>query len=292
MWGMSMTASSDFPVEEILARCLTEPSFLALLIADRDTALDGYSLDPETLADFARTDLERIRQFSGFIGKVQHNYLWDWFPATRKLLHRYAIEIEFFSEYRAIQLAGELRSLTQSEKIRRFADYLALYTDNKPEFNALAALLRYEYACWELHDSITTGSGTKTAQDAGPLSWAEFQELTPEKTMPTIIESFDCNPVQLVAQVLDGEFVQHHREENRWFVFQLNPLTMNVRLSEVEALPALLLFCIDGQRRVRSVIAAARRRGLASIPPKAFRSFLEGAAAAGFIVFHQAGSCA
>jgi hypothetical protein len=142
--------TSALLVQEILARCLTEPPFLDRLIADQESALVEYSLDSKTLAAFAGVDLGRLRRFSGFIGKVQHNYLWDHFPATRLLLQRYHVEIEAFAEYRAIQLSPQLRAERPSEKIRRFATYLSSYARRCPNFAGLSTVIGFERACWEL----------------------------------------------------------------------------------------------------------------------------------------------
>src|SRR6266849_7534536 len=134
--------TSHVSAEEILARCLTEPMFLDSLIADRDAALKVYSLDAETRAEFDRTDFRQIRQFSGFIGKVQHNYLWDFFPATRRLLRHYKLETNVFAEYRPIQLSPEVRSLDRREKTARFFVYLFDFITKHPEYPGLATVAR------------------------------------------------------------------------------------------------------------------------------------------------------
>ena len=289
-----MTAPSDFPVEEILARCLTEPSFLASLATNPGAALAAYPLDAKTRAAFVNMDMQRVRRFSGFIGKVQHNYLWDFFPAARRLLQRYKVEIEVFAEYRAIQLLPELRAQKQSDKIRRFAAYLSNYAIKRPEFIGLAAAVRYERACWELRKSKAAlhAPPPLTAAVAGAATWADFLRLVPTPIGPLRIKSFDCDPARLVASILDETFVGYPTGTDRLFVLQLDPQDSLLRISEVEELPALLLSLIDGKRSVRSVVAAARRRALAATPPQAFRAFFEEAAAAGFIGFHRVSPCA
>jgi hypothetical protein len=287
--------TSTFQIQEILARCLTEPAFLDSLIADREKVLTEYSLDSETSAAFARTDFRRIQQFSGFIGKVQHNHLWDHFPATRLLLQRYHVEIEVFAQYRAIQLSPELRSDRPSEKIRRFAIYLSRYAAERPAFAGLNTAVGFEHACWELRQSIAAAADRpapgRLVDTPATLSWSAFQRQIPMPVGPLRIESFDCDPSRLVASILNGTFSNYPHSRSRLFVLQLNPQSSLLKIMEVEELTALLLSAIDGQRRVRSVISTIRRRALAATPPLAFRTFFEQVAIADLIRLYGSSTC-
>jgi hypothetical protein len=282
--------TSTLQIQEILARCLAEPPFLDALITDRDTVLANYSLDANTRAAFARTDLRRLRRFSGFIGKVQHNHLWEHFPATRLLLQRYRVEIDVFADYRATQLSPELRAEEPAGKIRRFATYLSRYAAKRRELAGLTAAVEFERACWELRQSIAAADdrldcGPPVENPAG-LSWSAFQHQTPVPIGPLRIESFDCDPSRLVASILDGTFTTCPRPRKRLYVLQLDPQTSLLEVMAVEELTALMLSAIDGRRSVRSIISAIRRRALAATPPLAFRAFFEQAAAAKMIRIH------
>lgn len=289
-----MRGSPDVLIQEILARCLTDPPFLARLVADRNQALTGYSLDEPTLADFAVTDVDRLREFSGFIAKVQHNYLWDSFPATRQLLKHYKAEIEFFAGYRSVQLSAQTPAQTQSEKIRRFADHLLRFAGDNPRLAGLATALRYERACWDLHQlaCVRPARGCLAAAQAGALDWPEFLRLVPVPSGPIRVDAFDCNPAKLVADVLNGTFTGHRAGTHRLFVLRLDATDRTLQTFEIEELPALLLSYLDGRRSVRSVISAARHRALAKTPPRAFRAFFEEAAAGGFIRLCRRTRCA
>jgi hypothetical protein len=288
-----MSAEPQFLVEEILARCLTDPPFLERLVADRDTALKVYPLDAQARADFVRTDMQQLRRFSGFIAKVQHNYLWDFFPATRRLLQHYRIEIAFFANYRAIQLSARSPAQSQSDKIRRFADHLATFAAGTPRFAGLAIALRYERACWELRQIAPARRprGRIGPRRAARLAWPNFLKLVPKHDHPMRIEAFDRDPAALVADVLAGRFSLRDGVGERLFVLQLRG-DQSVQSSEIEELSALLLSSVDGGRTVRSIIAAARRRALDATPPRAFRTFFEQAADAQFIQLCEIPSCA
>jgi hypothetical protein len=288
-----MSAQAAFLVEEILARCLTDPPFLERLVADRDTALKAYPLDAQTRADFVKIDMQRLRRFSGFIAKVQHNYLWDYFPATRRLLQHSRIEIDFFTNYRAIQLSAQSPAQSQSDKVRRFADHLATFAAKLPGLAALTTALRYERACWELRQ-ITPAPrprGRIGPRRAAGLAWPDFLKLVPKRDQPMCFETFDCDPAALVADVLAGRFSPHDGADDRLFVLRRRR-DQSVQTFEIEELSALLLSSIDGYRTVRSVIAAARRRALGATPPRAFRTFFEQAAAAQFIQLCRTPPCA
>lgn len=288
-----MTAFSDSSIEEILARALTEPSFLAELIDDCEAALKPYRIDPEIRSAFSKTNFQQLRRFSGFIGKVQHNYLWDSFPATRRLLQWYKLELDVFAGYRPVQLSSELRAKAQPEKIRRFATYLLQYTNDRPELDGLAAVIRYERACWELREAAATHRMiSELSADTGDMSWSEFQRLVPAPIGPLRIERFDCNPASLAASVLNETFMGYRKENARLFLLLHDPRKMLLRILEVEELQALLLSYIDGKRSVRAVIEAARRQALAAAPPRAFRSFFHEATMDGFIALQRAASCA
>jgi hypothetical protein len=284
--------TSALQIQEILARCLAEPPFLDSLIADQEAVLTEYSLDANARAAFARTDLRRLRQFSGFIGKVQHNYLWDHFPATRLLLQRYRVEIDVFAEYRAIQLSPELGGEGPAGKIRRFATYLSRYAAKRREFAGLTTAVAFERARWELRQSIATANNRPASrppvENPVGLSWSAFQSHIPVPIGPLRIESFDCDPSRLVASILDGTFTTYPRPRSRLYVLQLNPQTSLLKIMAVEELTALLLSAIDGQRSVRSIISAIRRRALAATPPLAFRAFFEQATVADMIRLHGA----
>jgi hypothetical protein len=105
-------------------------------------------------------------------------------------------------------------------------------------------------------------------------------------TGPLRIQSFDSDPSRLVASILEGTFTTKRRPRSRLYVLQLDPQTSLLKVMAVEELTALLLSAINGQRSVRSIISAVRRRALAAIPPVAFRAFFQQAAVAGMIRLH------
>ena len=290
-----MSKLPDPPVEEIIARCLTEPSFLSAVLSTREAALAGYALDPCAKDEFARTDFERIRQFSGFITKVQHNFLWDWFPATLKLLRHYDVDLDFFAEYRHAYLASGPRGRSQRDKVDSFLQHLTSYLAERQEFPGLSNVIRYERTIWELHQNLAlaTAGAFRAAGEVKALPWRDILRLVPVLNEPLRIELFDCNPAALVASVMAGAFRAPTAEPARVFAIRIDPSDMTLRTLEIEELPALLLSCINGRRSLRSVIARARGLALNSARPAAFSLFFRDAAEFGLVRFRsESRSCA
>ena len=121
------------PVETLVARCLTDPSYL-----------EGLKAGPAGM--MPHPDLERLRLFSGFICKVQHNDLCDDLPGTRQLMHRYRIELGVFCDYRVVLAGRNGNKMRREEKIREFAGFLEdrIRTGRHPDCPGLLEVLRHE----------------------------------------------------------------------------------------------------------------------------------------------------
>ena len=280
-----MNETSDGVIHEILARCLVEPAFLERLQADPDVALADYPLGIRSRCEFKNTDLSRIQRFSGFIGKVQHNYLWDSFPATLLLLRHYGIELEVFAKYRTIQLSPEMRNRNQFEKIRRFLAFLDQFLVDHMQYPGLNCVLIQERARWEVLQAVDK---VKAIEGLSPetlrtLEWARFLRLRPVLNGPLRIDAFDCDPSDLTASVVNGSFTGHCGGESRFFASWVDPRKRLLHTLQIDNLSALVLSCIDGTKRLSAVIASARQRGLTAAMPRTFRAFFESAASADLI---------
>ena len=281
-----MSATAPGVVEAIVARCLVEPAFLDAVRADPAGALAAYDLGDADRAAFQVADFGRLRQFSGFIGKVQHNFLWESFPATRRLLRRHGMELEVFARYRGFQLAPETRSAGQNEKIRRFLSFLENHLADSGRYPSLRAVLRHERAIWEIRQAVTAPAPRRAGLGLAALAslpWREFSRLIPGVNGALRIEAFDCDPVALTARVLEDCPEHRLRRRPRLLVYWADRSSDRLRTLTVEKLAALLLSQVDGHRRAGSIVAAIRRQGLAEVPPSAFRPFFEDAARDGLI---------
>ena len=271
-------------IEPILARLLLEPTFLAAMRADAAAALRDYPADDRLLAELAGTDLERIRLFSGFIGKVQHNDLWDLFPASRHLLRYHGLELEAFAEYRRIQLSASRDASDRAARIRSFLDFLEPYVAvRKPP--ALAEVLRHERALWEVRTAMEDSADARALDASGSaLPWRDMLARVPRVLGPLRIHPFPCDPARLAAAVCAGRYHgRAPRRRSQILAYWGDRHTARLRVLRLDALTAMVLSQTDGRRTMRAVIGAARRRGLSEAPPRAFRPFFADAVRCGLI---------
>jgi hypothetical protein len=278
-----MHDDSGIQIQEILSRCLVDPPFLETLATDPDRALAPYLLSAQLLSELRKLDLRRIKTFSGFIGKVQHNHLWDTLPATLILLKRYGIELDLFGLFRPIQFST--RAQSRADQLGRFVAFVLDYSRAKPQFAALACVVRYEYLASGLKSRAGDSNVTPERLTVTPadLSWPAFQRHIPVLSGVHNLGWFGCDPGQLVNCILDGTFTEYVGGNSRLFLLKAAADGGGIRCFETDELTALMLSLIDGRRTVRAVITAARARITAAAKPRTFRDFFEQAVNAGLI---------
>jgi hypothetical protein len=285
-----MNEDSGIQIQEIVSRCLVDPPFLEFMMADLDRAIAPYGLDPRLLPQIRTLDLRRMKMFSGFIGKVQHNHLWDILPATRRLLELYGVELEVFGSFRSIQLST--RAQSRAAQLENFVGFVSRYAKPRPQFAALDCAARYEHLAWTL--GTRAGDAGKARQPrpsaAADCSWSAFQKLIPVPSGCYSIGRFGCDPGQLVTGILDGSFTDYREANPKLFLFQAEAAGSGIRCFEIDELTALILSLIDGRRTVRSVISAARARTISAAKPRSFREFFGEAVSAGLILVGKGAS--
>jgi hypothetical protein len=276
-------------VEGLLARLILEPSFLERVRADRQSALAGYAPEAGIAEALDSENLEKIQRFAGFIGKVQHNHLWDWFPATRSLLIYYKIELDLFTRYRTVQATPEWQRASRGERIGKLLDFIADYAAGN--YPGLGDVVRHERAIWQ------TASETRSVKKpvAKPahnqlrnVPWSVFQRMRPALEGIHIL-SFRFDPTRLTAHILAGEFAGKTPKGPRTTLAYVRGRSGEVRTLRTDDMSVYILGQVDGLRSVRSVIGRVRRDAFAGPRPSAFREFFEGAAEAGFIRMNPAG---
>jgi hypothetical protein len=271
-------------VEGLLARLILEPAFLEKVRADRQSALAGYAPEAGIAEALDGENLERIRRFAGFIGKVQHNHLWDWFPATRLLLIHYEIELDLFTRYRAVQATPEWQRASRGDRVGKLLDFIADYAAGN--YPGLGDVVRHERAIWQA--ASETRSGKEPGTDFRSVPWSVFQRMRPALEGVRIL-SFGFDPTRLAASILAGEFAGKIPKGPRTTLAYLGGPSGEVRTLRTEEMSVFILGHVDGLRSVRRVIERVRCEGFAGLRPRAFREFFDGAAEAGFIRMNAAG---
>jgi hypothetical protein len=276
-------------VETIIARCLIEPG-----------SLGAGRIKPESREEidvlFGKADAEKIRRFAGFICKVQHNYLWDSFPATRRLIRHNGIELDVFIRYRLQHTTRLLKSESVDARTLRFINFLDEYFSrcaDSPVYPALREVFRHERLIWETRrEGIAANASTMlTTAHAKDLQWSRFKRLVIGLNPPLRVHPFNYDVQLIVSEVADGNFVdEFHCGPERFLGYRLDRSNDSVRVIELDRITAHLLSLINGSRSVRAVISAARASGLSEARPIAFRSFFEEASRSGFINFLAEGN--
>src|SRR5262245_21728495 len=259
-------------IQSILARFLMDPAFIESVRANPQEALSEYRLNPSLCTQIGNADLDRIRRFSGFICKVQHNHLWDWFSGTRAMLNYYGIELDVFTRYRPIQLLRKTRMSDANGRIRRFLEFLREHA-TKQNFPGLLQVLEHEWAIWEVQAAAAARNAARSKVRRANVSShsSKFRNLYVSLKGVLAIRSFNFDPAIVVNRVRSGEFdgsLPDHRECT--FVYLGDAEAGTLRILEIAPLAAIIISEVDGRRRVGSVIDATRRRGLATLPARAF----------------------
>jgi len=268
---------SDQLFESMLARLLVEPTFLEACIADPVAATRQYQMDPGLSRAFRSVDFARIRKFSGFIGKIQHNFLWDNFPASRQLLAHHGKELQVFADYRVTQLSTHIKSASRQQKIESFVAFLKRKV---PELRiaGLDETLRHEHTMWSLLDASRSQvpCADHVRNDSiSSMAWNRMQRLVPQVNGLLRVLWFRCDPKALVAEIESGVFRRHLIEDEHVLAYWLDSMHRQVRILAIDPLTGLFLTKINGVRSLRSIISAIRHGSLSEVKPVAFREIIE-----------------
>jgi hypothetical protein len=279
---MSTATRSTPTVEALIARCLTDPGFLESAI-ENPAALAGELRGP-LRQEALQMDFRKLRRFSGFIGKVQHNYLWEHFPATRRLLWKLGIEHDVFGEYRKVQLSPLHGPLDRPARIRRFSEFLDSYTAGAM-YRLLRCVFTHERFLWELRTTAGPGAGHAAASSSGEtgLTWKEFQRLVPGLAPNVRVSSFDYDPVRAITLIAEETpQLRPMRRKPITLVYVLGA-DAAVRTLTLDPVSAMVFAVVTGRDSVRKLTARLRNTGFREIRPSAFRSVFEQAVTAGLM---------
>jgi hypothetical protein len=270
-------------VDSILARCMLDAEFLAAVSADPERALEGYDLDERSRSDFTRLDFGRVRQFAGFITKVQHNHLWESIPFTRALLKHYGLEIAAFSAYHGTHLRLRAEGASRQEKSDAFFDFLDRYASETAR-RGLRDILRHERLELELRQAGAPLEGSEPAAclDARPAG--PFRLAVPAVRGVLRLGRFEFSPLAVASSLVDGTFREELLERRpHCLAYWVEPGSGTLRILEVDELTGALLEEVDGRRSVRTVVRRALRKVAAAAGVAELRPIFEAAADRGLL---------
>ena len=144
---------------------------------------------------FGELDFQRLRAFSGFISKVQHNYLWETFPHSRALLEAWAIELDAFAEYRLRYPPLRPERLNRQQKMARVVGFLEEYLErpHAPSCPGLKDVLRHERIEWELKE-MHAGETARLPHQYGDRAY-------PKLSNHAQLARFNYDPLDIIAQM-------------------------------------------------------------------------------------------
>jgi hypothetical protein len=260
-------------VNTLLARCMVDADFLALMASDRQAALRGYELDTRTRADFLDLDVRRLIGLATMVTKVQSNGLWQWLPYTRALTVRYGVEQEIFAAFQRDHQALRVGPRTRDAQTRCFLDFLRRAIDEwiPEETPGLRDVFLHERILWEIAVTIREG-GSSPAPSGLPAPHGMLR-----------VGLFRCAPSAVIAALREERFDSTCVDGSpRWLVYHADASGTTLRTLEAEATTAQVLALADGTRSVatiacvsgieaamvRAIVASAVEAGLLVIARK------------------------
>jgi hypothetical protein len=276
---------SNATVTSVLARCLLDVGFLERVHAHPHSALREYAVDERTRSDLASLEIDRVRSFAAFIARVQHNFLWESFPYTVKLMKLHGIELAVFANYLGTHQRLRRSGVSIDERLVAFLGYLRGYLESvpMPQRSTMLDVLTHEQAEWQVrrgHAAVPAIHPRRGARP--PVGSGEFLRLVPVVRGVLRLASFSRDPcamIDLIARGEDGAELLPLRPA--WLAYWSDGESLHVL--EVDAYSAALLSEVNGSRSVRTVIRRSFR-GASTLPDRLeIRSLFEGLAECGLL---------
>jgi hypothetical protein len=275
-------------VESLIARCLLDADFLRDAGADPVKAAADRNLSPDASAYLEALDVARVRQFAGFITKVQHNHLWESTPYTRALLKHYGAEIETFATYHGRHLQLRADRASRTEKDDAFFAFLDEYAAARKELRGLRDILRHERILLELE-----GLRQGLAEMPTVVPRTPFATRVPVVRGALRVACFDCHPLEIAATVNRGALASNGVAH--WhvtLVYSAQSPTRDLVVLEVDDLTAAVLAAVDGERTIRAVTEHVAGRTATDALVSRLRPVFDAATNAGLLNFAPGGEAA
>lgn len=247
----------------LIARFLTEPSFLLKTQSAVQAGVTLPTLDSD--------ELERIRQFRGFITKVKHNALRRHIPATFGLMGALGIEHAFFCAFSVDYVAARAHGpLKTDQHLGLIANALEGFLAGEPTQTAIPVRETF------VHEKLLydLGKSDLTCAESEHLAWCGDATFTRRSIDVVTI----CNRLGARAFVLDDIRTRDHV-----LCYWRGADSTAVSIFEVDALTATVLTALktggspDGAKTVLS------KAGLAQLDNKAIHDVASAAARKGWL---------
>lgn len=282
---MSIASTRLIPtIEALIARCLTEPDLLESAI-ENPTAFSGQ-VEATLRQEAQQFNFRKLQSFSAFITKVQHNYLWEYFPATRQLLWRLGIEHDVFGEYKRTQLLPLSGAPDRIMRVRRFCEFLEKYSAESRQW-MLRCIFTHERLLWELSTFTSPPIVAEANTVSTTWNWAKFRRSVPAIAPNVRIVSFDHDPLRVIA-LLSAKQAELPRVRRK-------PITLlyafgtdsNVRTFTLDPISELVCLAVTGRDSVSKLTTRIRKASSGEVRPSVLRPVFERAVDLGFMYWEN-----
>lgn len=270
-------------IHALIARCLTEPSFLqsALDVAlGQETGGDGLdgcvrSEAVEAAALVGLCDLKRVSLFRGFITKIKHNSLRIVLPVTLRVLAHIGKEIDFFWYYSPAYIAARAQGpLPVDKQLALVATHLKTFMENFPTSIRIMVIDSLS------HEVLLRDLGQTPSQpfegNSVAIRWRGRFEIRRYSTdVLATVEAFQAgdvpyfSPGKLAREYIIAYWRPYHKGHVSFF--------------EIDEATALLFGFVDGRRTIEDIASSLQSCGLNLIRSVELREFFADASRRGFV---------
>jgi hypothetical protein len=232
-------------IQSVLARSIMDIDFM--------NALAGKAKKKKAEEHIFNASVKGLKYFSGFIAKVQHNFLWNDFMLTRKMLIRQKIELEVFTAYLPEHQNNKRNKIPgEKEKIMRFVSFLKNYLEQRPQrrYRLVYNVLLHEEAMFILKqhsDDVAFAAATgmlprKILFAHRPVLSGAVHHVWLTVPPPRMNDLFKKN----------GEGLLQRRR--RYYCYWYDPGSSAIRILEIPVVIRRVLTVIDNKKKVKDIV--------------------------------------
>lgn len=216
---------------------------MGMLASEQGMIDNAITISPQTIRG--------LKYFSGFIAKVQHNFLWDDFMLTRKMMVKQQLEIEVFTAYLSRHHYNKRNKIAElNTKINLFIVFLKDYLQQRTayRYQLVYNVLLHEEAMFALkqhserdNSSLTLMRERRITRNLRPALCGAVRQVMMSVPPQRLGECFKDNPPAVL------------RARRRSYCYWYDPHSQNFRILEIPVMVRRVLEVIDNKRKVRDI---------------------------------------
>jgi hypothetical protein len=231
-------------IQSVLAHSIMDDQFM--------NGLAGKDKIPNTDILLSKQTVKGLKYFSGFIAKVQHNFLWNDFMLTRKMLIRQQIEIEVFTAYLAQHQNNKRNKIAElNKKINLFVSFLKNYLQhrNQRRYRLVYNILLHEEAMF----ALKLQSNLHNPLEFSDLPTPKISSNRRPVLCGAVRQVMMCVPPQSIAECFKENTDKLLRVRRRSYCYWYDPYTQSFRILEIPVIVRRVLNVIDNKKKVKDI---------------------------------------